>query len=137
MTQTLAPGAIVTRRRSAKTGSSTAFRPSATTRRVERGESGANGLARDPRIFSAHRSVSNSGLPMPSPIGDAEVRGPDLRFARRAFASRRQNRADIGDELGLDKHFGEGGMRDVGVLRPQAQFYVGGDFDLARAGSPR
>ena len=43
--------------------------------------------------------------------------------------------ADVGEILGLDEQLGEGRMGDVGGLRRQRQFGIGGDLDLARAGA--
>ena len=64
-------------------------------------------------------------------VDDGQMRGPDFRLGRRSPAPRRQNGADIGEIFGFDEQLREGRMRDVGALRRQNEFGVGGDFDLA------
>ena len=127
---TIAPGAIRTRRRRAKTGSSTvptvfeSGRPSITaiavrTLRAAAEETGPVGL--------------DLGLSHGATIDDGEMCGPDFRLARRAPSPRRQDGADVGPIFGLDEQLGKGRMRDVGSLGRQHELGVGRDVDLPRA----
>ena len=54
-------------------------------------------------------------------LHDGEVRRPDLGLAGRPPAPRRQEGADVGDELGLHEQLGEGGVRRVGGRRAPAR----------------
>ena len=91
-TRAVAPGAILTRRRRAKIGSSTVPVAPESGRPLTAAV-GARMLP--PRPRNRARSVSNSRLPTAWPIDDRQVRGPDLRLGRRPPPPRRQDRAQI------------------------------------------
>jgi len=61
------------------------------------------------------------------------MRSPDRGFVVRAEPPSREERADIGIELGLHEHLGESRMRGVGGVGREHQFRVRGQLDFARA----
>ena len=126
-TRTVAPGAMRTRRRKAKIGSSTVptvferARPSIT----------AIGVRMPwPRPRKRALSVSISGLPTTWPSTTARCAAQ----ISCSVGARRRRVAKIaptsGDKFGLDKQLRKGRMRDIGGLRRQRQFGVGRDFDF-------
>ena len=127
---TIAPGAIRTRRRRAKTASSTvptvfeSGRPSITA--IARSDAAA--AAEEPSPVGFHLRLSHGAA-----IDDGEVRGPDFGLARRSPSPRRQNGADVGQIFGFDEQLGKGWMRDVGSLGRQHELGIGGDVDLPHA----
>ena len=119
----------VTRRRSAKIGSSTA------PTELDNGRASSiaiGALIAVPAAEEARPVGFEFRLADGFAIGDAEMRGPDFRLRRRPLAPRGEDRAEIGEIFGLDEQLREGGMRDIRALRPESQFGVGGDLDLAR-----
>ena len=130
-TRAVAPGGMRTRRRRLKIGSSTvptvleSGRPSIT-------EIGVRMLAPAPeeaRPVGLELHVARRV----SPSHDGEVRRPDLGLAGRAPPPRRQQRADVGDELRLHEQLGEGRVGRVGGRRRQHDLGVRGQLDLAGA----
>ena len=125
--RTIAPGAIRTRRRRAKTGSSTvptvfeSGRPSITAIGVR---------TLQPRPRNRALSVSTSGLPTVSPSTTARCAAQISGSVGDAPPPRRQNGADVGQIFGLDEQLGKGRMRDVGGLGRQHELGIGRDLDL-------
>ncbi|MCY1390258.1 hypothetical protein D9M71_50740 [compost metagenome] len=64
-----------------------------------------------------------------------EVRDPDRRFLRRTRTAGGDQRAELGQPLGLHEQLGEGRVRIVGGRRREHQFGIGGEFDIAGAAS--
>ncbi|MNZ63373.1 hypothetical protein D3C78_815180 [compost metagenome] len=64
-----------------------------------------------------------------------EVRDPDRRFLRRTRTAGGDQRAELGQPLGLHEQLGEGRVRIVGGRRREHQFGIGGEFDIACAAS--
>ena len=60
------------------------------------------------------------------------MRRPDFRFRRTPLSPRGDDRAELRKVFGLDEHFRKGGMRHIGALRPQSEFRIGCDLDVAR-----
>ena len=65
-------------------------------------------------------------------IGDAQMRRPKCGFRRRPLSPRREYRAAVLEVFGLDEHLCKGRMSDICSLRPQSEFVVGCDLDVAR-----
>ena len=66
-------------------------------------------------------------------VGDAQMRGPYFRLRRRSLSSRGEDRARVDEIFGFDEQLREGGMSDIGALRTESEFGIGGDLDFARA----
>ena len=64
-------------------------------------------------------------------VDDREVRRPDLRLGRRSLPAVGHDGAQAGEVFGLDEQLRKGRMGEVGALRRQHQFGVGGHLDLA------
>ena len=115
----------------------------------DRIEHGADGIGerlavdhRDRRANDAPASQGNVrgrfrtvASPADSPSTTARCAAQTCGIGGRARPPRGQQRADVGLELRLHEHFGEGRMGGVGCVGRQHDFGVRGQLDLARAGA--
>ena len=103
--------------------------------RVEHGANGAGQrviLVHGGRVTQVTAAADEAGavrLDLWDAIGHGHVRGPNLRLRRRSPPPRRQQRAGFGQVFGFDEQLGESRVGDVGCLRRQRQFGIGGDVD--------
>ena len=117
--------------------------PAGAGRRPDRGplrSIATEGVRRSPRPESGRRAPAEEAGAVGFELrfadafarGDRMMRRPDFRLVRRAAAARGEDRAEARDIFGLDEHFGEGRMGDVGRLAAHGDLGIGGDLDVSR-----
>ena len=84
-----------------------------------------------PRPRKRARSVSYWMTPAHLPLDRRDVGRPDRLLVAGSWPARRQERPDVGGELGLHEQVLEGRMRHVGRLRREHDLGVGRQLDLA------
>jgi hypothetical protein len=122
----------------------------AATQGEDRIEHGASGIGQRPRVDHRERradAVSPAEEARPVgfelrladgfAVGDAQMRGPYFRFRRRSLSPRGEDGALVGEIFGFDEQLREGGVGDIGALRAQSEFGVGGDLRFRASGRQR
>ena len=109
----------------------------------DRIEHRARGVRQGPTVDDGHRGADRAAAaqeagPVRLALGAARglafhhdgVGGPHRGLRRRAHAAGGQQRAEVGEELGLDEQVGEGGVGRVGRRRGELELGVGGELQL-------